>query len=120
MLSACASINRGMAAILAAERAADHDMMARVTKQEQQSRHQHAALQAAGGRLEQQSRALQSQEAAIAHLATALNGPGGLQDRLADMQGALQRVVTELALIEEGMRTGASAPVSTPRPRMTG
>lgn len=111
MLSACASINRGMEAVLAAERAADHEMMARVTKQERQSRHQHAALTAAGGRLERQSRTLLSQQVAIAHLATALSGPSGLQDRLAGMRSALQGIATELATIEAGTRARAESAV---------
>ncbi|MGI4861504.1 MAG: hypothetical protein ACRYHA_32165 [Janthinobacterium lividum] len=98
-----------MDAVLAAERAANHTMMACVTKQEQQSRRQHATLQAAAGQLESQSRSLQSQQAAIAHVAAAVSGPGGLQDRLASMQDALQQVVADLALIEKGTRARAAA-----------
>ncbi|MGI4983830.1 MAG: hypothetical protein ACRYGL_10990 [Janthinobacterium lividum] len=114
MLSACASVNRGMEAVLAAERAADREMMANVAQRKRQSQYQHAALKAAGSRLESQSEALQRQQAAIARLATALNGPSGLQDRLTDMQDALRRIVAELAVIEAGTRARAEVVAGDP------
>ncbi|MCY0388143.1 hypothetical protein OVY01_13025 [Robbsia sp. Bb-Pol-6] len=120
MLSACSSINRGLEAVLDAERTAHRDTATLITRHEARSRDRRAALAAMGERLERQSEAVLRQQGEVERIAGALAGPHGLQDRLVGLQEALQAVTAGLASRDarQCRRMGAIAPViAAPVPR---